>query len=80
MIAGISFIFIVFYGVFEVYQAFYSGYFNQTDFTDVTFNSSTVPAKTEVLFWGFTNLKVVFSSIIAGILITMLWNSSRRAK
>lgn len=80
MTAGVTFSLIVLYGVFEVYQIFYSGYFNQTDFVDITFNSNTVPAKTEVLSWGFTNLKVIFSSIIAGIIITLLWNRYSRAK
>lgn len=63
-------IFILLFGIFRVYEIFYSTYFNQTEYIQIaTIGDNEMPTKSELLFSGFGNFKIIVLSIIAGFLV-----------
>ena len=64
-------IFILFVGIYKVYEIFYTTYFNQTKYTQIAFiGNSEIPTKKEILFSGFKDLKIVtINSLISFLII-----------
>ncbi len=66
----ITSIFILLFGVYRIYEMFYSSYFNQTEYTQIAFiGSETISTKKEILFSGFKDLKIIAISSFISILI-----------
>ncbi|WP_298117119.1 hypothetical protein [Flavobacterium sp.] len=66
----LTFIFILFVGVYSVYEVFYSSYFNQMDYTQIaSIGNDEIPTKLEMLFSGFKDLKVILISSLISVLI-----------
>lgn len=66
----LAFLFILLFGIFRVYEVFYSLYFNQKEYIQIaTIGDNEMLTKTDVLFSEFKNLKTITLSIIASFLI-----------
>lgn len=64
--------FIMFFGIYRVYELFYSSYFNQIEYTQLaTIGHKQVSTKTEVLFSEFKNLKTITLSLVTSFLIIL---------
>lgn len=63
-------VFILLFGIFRVYEIFYSSYFNQTEYIQIaTIGNKEMPTKIELLFSVFGNFKIIALSIISSFLI-----------
>jgi hypothetical protein len=63
-------IFILFVGIYRVYEMFYSSYFNQIEYTQIAFiGNKEMPTKREILFSGFNDLKIIILNSLISILI-----------
>jgi hypothetical protein len=66
----ITSILILLFGIYRVYEIFYSSYFNQTEYTQIAFiGNEGIPTKKEILFSGFRDLKIIAISSFISILI-----------
>lgn len=66
----LAFIFILLFGIFRVYEVFYSSYFNHLEYTQIaTIGNKETPTKIELLFSGFGNFKIIVLSIVISFLI-----------
>lgn len=58
------------FGVYRIYEIFYSSYFNQVEYAQVAFlGNQEIPTKKEILFSGFKDLKIIPSSALISIII-----------
>ena len=63
-------IFILFVGIYRVYEIFYPSYFNQTEYTQIAFiGNEGIPTKKEILLSGLKDLKIIAISSFISILI-----------
>jgi hypothetical protein len=63
-------ILILFVGIYRVYEIFYYSYFNQTEYTQIAFiGNRGIPTKTEILFSGFKDLKIILINTFISIVI-----------
>lgn len=61
---------ILFHGIHRIYEIFYSSYFSYTDYTQIAFiGKEKAPTKTEILFYGFKDIKVIVISSVISILV-----------
>lgn len=67
------------YGLYNVYNIFYVNYFDQITYTqDVWPGRSTAPTKTEILLWGFTDIKTISLSLLIAIALFTIFKMIRR--
>lgn len=67
----LTFLLVICFGVYQIYQFFYPNYFNQADFTYVSFEGE-IPSKFEVLFSGFLRLELITVSLLVSIGLVFL--------
>lgn len=72
LILVVTSIFILLWGIYRVYEIFYPSYFNQTEYTQISFiGNEKIPTKSEILFSGFKNIEVIIvSSIISFFIVS----------
>lgn len=77
----ITILFILLFGIYRVYEIFYSSYFSPTEYTQTAFiGEDENPTKMEILLYGFQDLKVVVISSVVSILIICYTKLIRRRK
>ena len=75
----ISVILILSYGIYLIFNIYYSNYFSQTTYVDTTFiNFEKVPTKFEILFWGFKDFRIILTSVIVSIIIILIKTRSKK--
>lgn len=67
----LTFLLVLCFGFYQIYQIFYPNYFNQADFTYVSFEGE-IPSKIEVLFYGFMRIELISVSLLVSIGLVFL--------
>lgn len=79
IIVVITLLIVLGYGLYNVYNIFYANYFDQITYTqDVWPGRSTAPSKTEILLWGFTDIKTISLSLLIAITLFVIFKMINR--
>lgn len=79
IIVVISLLIILGYGIYNVYNIFYANYFDQLTYRqDVWPGRTTAPSKTEILLWGFTDIKTISLSLLTAIALFTIFKIIKR--
>ncbi|MDY3343640.1 hypothetical protein PG326_00015 [Riemerella anatipestifer] len=66
------------YGIYQIYEIFYPNFFNQKDYTEVSFTVN-IPTKLEVLLSGFLYTKILLISFLISIIFVVI-NTKKNQK
>jgi hypothetical protein len=70
---------IILYGLYAVYEIFYANYFSQVHFElHLWPGRSDPPTKAEIIFTGFTNLKLIGVTTSISIIVVLLFHKLKK--